>query len=139
MKFEQLEKVLAQAAVDISFREQLVKGEVDVKSEFGLSDEEVKVLETLLAGEGAPGLQALLNVVVATPTMATPTPATLMPTMATPTPATLMPTMTTPTPATLMPTMTTLTPATTADVQRVTELVEKKLARLENLEAKLKK
>ena len=101
MKSEQVEKVLAQAAVDIAFRERLVKGEVDVKSEFGLSDERVKVLGTLLAGEGAPGLQALLNVVVATPTMAT------------------------------------LMPATIADVQRLTEAVEKKIARLESLEEKI--
>jgi hypothetical protein len=108
MRFERLEEVLARAAAEADFRRKLVKKEADVKSEFGLSDAESKVLDTLLAGQDAPGLQALLSVM-----------------------------KTTPAPASAAPAFTTATanPATGADVQRISQLVEKKLARLENTEA----
>jgi len=68
MAFHQLEKVLARAATNRSFRDELAAGDADL-DELGLSDDEQSVLSELVASSGA-GLDAVLNVVAALPTNA---------------------------------------------------------------------
>lgn len=65
MAFHQLEKVLARAATDRSFRDELAAGDADL-DDLGLSDDEQSVLSELMASSGA-GLDAVLNVVTALP------------------------------------------------------------------------
>ena len=65
MAFHQLEKVLARAATNRSFRDELAAGDADL-DELGLSDDEQSVLSELVASSGA-GLDAVLNVVTALP------------------------------------------------------------------------
>lgn len=68
MTFHQLEKVLARAATNRSFRDEIANGDADL-DELGLSEDEQSVLNELVASSGA-GLDAVLNVVTSVPTSA---------------------------------------------------------------------
>lgn len=72
MAFHQLEKVLARAATNRAFRDELASGDADF-DELGLNDDEQSVLSELVASSGA-GLDAVLNIVTAIPASAAATP-----------------------------------------------------------------